>query len=99
MSATGLTEDGKKRQVDLNYAVTKLWPTPMARDHKSIHASPETMMKNSRPLSEVVSAGLRDPESYSENGKSPESLRLNHKWVAQLMGFPSDWFDGIERQR
>lgn len=36
MSATGQTEDGKKRQVDLNYAVTKLWgsawPTPKASD-------------------------------------------------------------------
>jgi hypothetical protein len=24
--------------------------------------------------------------------------RLNHRWVAQLMGFPSDWLDGIDEQ-
>ena len=22
--------------------------------------------------------------------------RLNHRWVAQLMGFPSDWLEGID---
>lgn len=32
----------------------KLWPTPIARDSKSLYAGDETMEKNSRPLTEVV---------------------------------------------
>jgi hypothetical protein len=31
-------------------------PTPTARDGRSIHASPETMARNSRPLSETIGA-------------------------------------------
>jgi len=128
MDLTGQTPDGKKRQVDLNFAV-KQWPTPhancstgaghqgrdgglnlqtavvqglpwatpTARDHKSIHASEATYSKNSRPLSEQV--GRHDPENPSANGKNRASLRLNHKWVAQLMGFPPDWLEGVEWPR
>lgn len=33
LSETGMTADGEKRQVDLNYAV-KMWPTPATRDYK-----------------------------------------------------------------
>jgi len=29
-------------------------------------------------------------------GQQGPKGRLNHRWVAQLMGFPSDWLDGIE---
>lgn len=99
MTETGMTPDGKKRQVDLNYAVTKLWPTPTSRDHKSIHASPDTMARNARPLSEVVGAGLQDQAKVSMGGRSQgPKQRLNARWVLQLMGAPSDWLDiGVER--
>jgi hypothetical protein len=30
------------------------WPTPTARDHRSVHATPETHAKRARPLSETV---------------------------------------------
>lgn len=167
MNATGQTEDGKKRQVDLNYAVTKLWPTPRAsanenrttkrppshgnghgrclagevmelenwrtpntvdvdakggtrkgegqiqlvhqvkeieaetlaswatptsRDYRSIHASQETLERNSRPLSEQV--GQLDPESSNMHGKSRASL--SPRWTLQLMGLPEDWLDGVD---
>jgi DNA (cytosine-5)-methyltransferase 1 len=36
----------------------KLWPTPTGRDWRSGKASPETMAKNSRPLSEVAGGQL-----------------------------------------
>jgi len=36
-------------------------------------------------------AGLHAPASRSTNGKS--RARLNHRWVAQLMGFPPEWCD------
>ena len=31
MSPTGMTPDGKKRQVDLNWAVKEVWPTPISQ--------------------------------------------------------------------
>lgn len=30
----------------------EFWPTPTERDHRSVHAGPDTLNKNSRPLSE-----------------------------------------------
>jgi len=93
MSLTGQTPDGKKRQVDLLFAV-KSWPTPISRDHKIIHASEETHAKNARPLSECV--GRQDRASRKANGKSRASLRLNPDWVCTLMGFPSDWLHDVE---
>lgn len=67
------------------------WPTPTSRDHKSTQASPETMERNARPLSEVVghTAGPPDPESPSTPGKPRGSL--NSAWVAQLMGWPDSY--------
>jgi len=130
MSPTGQTEDGKKRQVDLNYAVTKLWPTreasanenrttkrppshgkghgrclagevmedatwatPTSRDYRSIHASEETLERNSRPLSEQV--GQLDQDSNNTSGKS-HGLALNPRWTLQLMGLPETWLDGVD---
>lgn len=65
------------------------WPAATSRDHRSIHASPATLDRNARPLSEVV--GQHDPASDSTNGKCRGSL--NSRWTATLMGFPSDWLD------
>lgn len=53
VSPTGVTVDGRKRQVGLENQ-TRLWPTPTSRDHRSIHASPATVERNARPLSEMV---------------------------------------------
>ena len=91
MTMTGQTPDGKKRQVDLNYAV-KQWPTPTTQVH---HDCPSEHRRKSPNLESIV-AGQPDPDSPNTNGKSRASLRLNYKWVAQLMGFPSTWFDGVE---
>jgi hypothetical protein len=118
MGPTGQTLDGKKRQVDLLFAVkswptpntidarggtrsgegqrqitfaVKEWPTPISRDHRSLRAGPETHAKNSRPLSEQV--GLHDQANPNTTGKNRESLRLNHRFVEQLMGFPVGWTD------
>ena len=65
------------------------WPTPTNRDDRSIHASPETHDRNARPLSEV--AGRVAQGNPSMNGK-PRGC-LNSRWVASLMGYPSDWCD------
>lgn len=39
-------------------AAVKLWPTPASRDWRSGKASPETMERNARPLSETVGGQL-----------------------------------------
>lgn len=53
------------------------FPTPTARDWKSGNASQATMVRNSRPLSEVVTGG--------------KGGTLNPIWVEWLMGFDGTW--------
>lgn len=79
----------KRGNPNLPAVVAVTWPTPTARDHKSIHASEATMNRNARPLSETV--GRHDQASDSTNGKPRGSL--NFRWVAQLMGAPDGWLD------
>lgn len=77
------------------------WPTPTARDFRSIHASPETMARNARPLSETVGAGagLDGPLAASNPStpgnppasSSPAGGYLNPAWVEALMGAPPGW--------
>ncbi len=82
------------QSVTLNQQV-EMWPTPATRDWKDIGTEPSAQGRHSPALpASVVINGHPDPDSLSTNGKSRE--RLNPKWVAQLMGFPSDWLDGIE---
>jgi len=76
------------------------WPTPTARDHKSIHASPETHARNARPLSEVV--GLHAPASRSTSGKRHgcsayrEYIEVFGSSCARVI---RRWWNSRERQR
>lgn len=82
---TPTARDGKSgagtsvnRQGGMNLRTAVLqFPTPTARDWKSGNASPATMQRNSRPLSEVVTGG--------------KGGTLNPVWVEWLMGFPLDY--------
>lgn len=47
---------------------SKMWPTPTARDHRSIHASPASMQRNARPLSESVGQWPTPRASDGEKG-------------------------------
>ena len=72
------------------------WPTPTATDAKASGAagySTESGRHSGTTLTDAT-VGPRGPESRSTTGKS--RARLNHRWVAQLMGFPSDWLEGID---
>lgn len=66
------------------------WPTPTARDHRSIHASDATMAKNARPLSETVSRfspqDLPMDAGLSYLGSSQDSRR---RFLAFLMSSPA----------
>lgn len=79
MSLTGMTPDGKKRQVDLNYAV-KNWPTPKGRDWKCGGAKSE-QNRNTPDLN--TSAKM-----YSATNGA-----LNADWVELLMNYPVGWTD------
>jgi hypothetical protein len=54
---------GKVATPPLALAV-KIYATPSARDWKNGKASPETMMKNSRPLNEQIVGGIKTPQTW-----------------------------------
>jgi hypothetical protein len=45
------------------------WPTPTARDHRSVHATPETHAKRARPLSETVGLWATPTVADTEGGR------------------------------
>lgn len=56
-----------------------LWPTPMARDHRSGSVGPDLIDATGRPLNEVA---------HRETARGKKGLVLNPEWVELLMGFP-----------
>jgi hypothetical protein len=68
-----------------------LWPTAPATAHPGVS------------LTDAVGGGQQARMSPSTNGSSPgqrlwrrwTQARLNPRWVAGLMGYPSDWLDGV----
>ena len=71
------------------------FPTPQARDWRDGKISSATQGKNSRPLNEFVVSGPPDQETSSTGGKSHG--QLNPAWVAQLLGYPKDYYQKLER--
>lgn len=64
-------------------AAVGLWATPtVCGNHNRKGASPTS------------GDGLATQVKSSTTGKS--RVRLNPRWVAQLMGLPADWLDGVE---
>ncbi len=78
---TGMTPDGKKRQVDLNQAV-KRWPTPSVDTSGGGHTGLAGGQGNRLKLYEML--------GY-EAGKLMASQSLNPYWVEWLMGLPLGW--------
>ncbi len=77
MTLTGQTPDGKKRQVDLQWATTQ-WPTPQAHD-----------IKGAPGKDAQARGGFQSSLSPTVRGKG----RLSWRWVCQLMGLPPTFFD------
>jgi hypothetical protein len=97
MSRTGITPDGKKRQVDLRHAVT-MWPTPTSRDWRSESCSQEYVETRNaetrgKTLAWTVNTPRTTPRSAMEyDGVTPlGNGGLNPTWVEWLMGFPLAW--------
>ena len=70
------------------------WATPTARDHRSIHASPATHARNSRPLSEQVGDFCSRPDLPMRTAGPNSSVTtrtLNPRFVEFLLGWPIGW--------
>jgi hypothetical protein len=75
--AEGFDAGKHKGKADSVHSLIKMLPTPTARDWKSEKASPETMAKNARPLSETLGANT--------------GYKLQPEFVEWMMGFPENW--------
>lgn len=73
-----------------------LWPTPTAGDANSSGAAGYSTASGRHPGTTLTDAtcGPRGPGSRSTDGRS--RARLNHRWVAQLLGYPPTWCDVLE---
>ena len=89
------TKSGRHSGTTLTDAAVRQWPTPISRDVKSGAVSNETLMRNSRPLSEVAIYSLQAPPSEIDGQKSPKTCnpQLNPRFVEWLMGMPHGWTD------
>jgi hypothetical protein len=92
---TGMTPDGKKRQVGLENAI-RMWPSPAARDCRSglgrqpNRHTPQLAEKVAMyPTPDVGAAKGRG--SSSSEGRSRLGGTLNPPWVEWLMGWPIGW--------
>lgn len=95
ISQTGMTPDGKKRQVTLEKQVRmsnlRMWPTPAARDCKGSNSMEHLTREsgNRNHVDQLANAAKLNP-GVSE---SQASGQLNPTWVEWLMGFPIGWTD------
>lgn len=94
---TGPTQ-GARKSPNLGTTVLQAsaWPTPTATDAKASGAAGYSTASGRHSGTTLTDAtvGPRGPALRSTTGKN--RARLNHRWVAQLMGFPSDWLEGID---
>lgn len=85
-SVTGITPDGKKRQVGLTNAV-KAWPTPQHHDAATGEAK-----RVGRFGTKHGGRNLNDDVAQAEG---MEKAKLHGRWTLALMGFPPDWCDDL----
>jgi hypothetical protein len=100
-----MTPDGKKRQVDLHYAV-KHWPTPKAQNASGagIHGEGGLDLQTATKLWATPAAqdskNATLPQSQAGRDSLPGDMlrtgvqgNLNPAFVEALMGFPIGWSD------
>jgi hypothetical protein len=69
----------------------RAWSTPNAEGGTGYLSGAER--DTWRPTLEGQAAGIEPVLHSTARQKKPEGVRLHHKWVAVLMGFPEDWLD------
>jgi len=81
----------------------QMWPTPCAHEARLgyQHRHPEARGSQVRLTTVALDAeGLAptrgQPDQANHNTRGKSRARLNPRWVAQLMGFPADWLDGVQ---
>src|SRR3990167_2462896 len=98
-SPTGVTPDGRKRQMDLQHAA-RLWPTPNTRDAASAArtTTPTGVMHSGTTLTDAIRcpSSHRGEATSGDGGTSWPStqrsrLQLNAAFVDLLMGWPLGW--------
>ncbi len=87
---------GERKSPNLGTMVHHEWPTPAATPYgTSNNGCPgdgrEAYATKGKPSLEGLARGRLHPARHSTTGKN--RARLNHRWVAQLMGFPATWLD------
>ena len=82
-------KNGNGFGVPLDMAV-QMWPTPCAREWKDGTSSGNRKSPNLGPTV------FGQPDQANPNIRGRSRARLNPRWVAQLMGFPADWLDGVQ---
>lgn len=98
-SPTGMTPDGKKRQVGLTNAV-KMLPTPRAiyGEHPGMtdprHLTGAAML----PTPTCQAAKHSEPTDYEKENRRSDlhvvvSGKLNPAWVSRMMGFPDNYLE------
>jgi len=84
----------KGTERDLPMAV-QIWPTPAARDWRDNGTEPAAQDRKSPNIAAIVMR-VSHPDQINRSSIGKNRARLNPRWVAQLMGFPADWLDGVE---
>lgn len=72
-----------------------MWPTPAARDWRDNGTEPAAQDRKSPSIPAMVMR-VSHPDQINRSSIGKSRARLNPRWVAQLMGFPADWLDGVE---
>lgn len=95
-------QNGINLHLKLGVAV-QMWPTPCAHEARLgyQHRHPEARGSQVSLTTVALDAeGLAptrgQPDQANSNTRGKSRARLNPRWVAQLMGFPADWLDGVE---
>lgn len=102
MSSTGMTADGRKRQVGLEQQVKQvesgLWPTPRTEgfDAGAHRENPDSLHAAVKLLPTPHANAATGPGNHGTGGPNLQTVtagKLSADWVSRMMGFPDVWMD------